>query len=95
MSHQLHDFKINDTRPFLGHADCASERLDEAHALLLLLSDVYRMSPEGSCDDDINSLNNTIKADAFRGICTLVALAQYHTAESRAEKQAKPAAVAA
>ncbi len=78
----LKALRINGASPFYSHADGVSERLNEAHALLTVLSSTY-----GDADDyhnhpnveiSLTTMNYTIVQRAFEGVATLIALAQHH-----------------
>lgn len=74
----LSTFQINGTTLFHSAADTASECLSQAHALLTLTASAHEVCDGISSTeaDALDNLRDGIKARAFSGIATLIALAQ-------------------
>ena len=78
----LENFTINGIAPFFSAGDDGDQALEEAHALLTLLTAAFEASEhitKGSDDpnDPITNLRPGIIATAIEGVARLVALGQY------------------
>ena len=78
----IEKFKINGITPFFSAGDDGDQALEEAHALLTLLTAAFEASEhiaKGSDDpnDPITNLRPGIIATAIEGVARLVALGQY------------------
>ena len=72
----LGELKINGFSPFYSHSDGHMERLEEAHALLMMLSSALHDNDEPSISaDSFITVRGSIKGKALEGVQTLIALA--------------------
>lgn len=76
------ELKINGSTPFLSHADAANDRLADAHAILLVMSQAFEGAHEAGflseTRETIDHLSQRIVARALDAVSNLVAYAQYH-----------------
>lgn len=86
---EIEGFRINGVSPFWSPADAADAQLEQAHALLTLLSGAHRVCDDITSDqaDQFDNLRHGITASALDGIATLIALAQFQTDEARRTRQ--------
>jgi hypothetical protein len=83
--------RINGTSPFHSPPDSMAERLNEAHALLLVLANGHDCAEAagGNAADEFGALRHQITSAALHGIATLVALAMHHNDVVDAERAAR------
>lgn len=95
----LDAFKINGVRQFMSPGDDADQCLDEAHALLTVLSTAFDLSeiyngstkPESE-EDPLETLRPFIVARAIEGVTRLIGLGRYrndiYVSQVRASRRA-------
>lgn len=72
----LTDVKINGVTPFWSHRDGVDDRINEAHAILVMLADRHDQIGE---DVEAGDIRHEIQSQALAGVKSLLALAMYHT----------------
>lgn len=84
--------RINYASPFSSHEDGVQERLEEVHALLTLLAAAHHDADDGpdsvESDTSIEGVRPEIKARAFEGVRTLVAVALCQLELAETERKA-------
>lgn len=81
----LLNFQINGVSPAISHGDATTARLEEAHAVLTVLSfafeDAATVGRETGDRIPITHLNERLIARAIEGAASLVAYASYHATQ--------------
>lgn len=88
----LKNLRINGVSPFGSSGDGVDERLEEAHALLLVIAAGFDADEECGrigIESSLTNLRSGIVSKALGGLATLLALAQHHNDAATAERCAR------